>query len=165
MKKSQPKPSAKPVPKSAFVSYMENARYPSPSRRVNADSLMSKSKEKKDIARINEQVGRAQIKYNGGNVPLEYKLNGMDKQGPTGNQRMQKARELRQSASRDSAIAVKSKPSLTPKKGAKSTKPPVNVAKTQKKIDKLMSKPKAKTKAGNAVRTIRTMSLRSKIEK
>jgi hypothetical protein len=44
-------------------------------------------------------------------------------------------------------------------------KPPVNVAKTQKKIDKLMAKPKSKTKVGNAVRTIRTMSLRSKIEK
>jgi len=48
---------------------------------------------------------------------------------------------------------------------SKTTKPPVNVAKTQKKIDKLMSKPKSKTKVGNAVRTIRTMSLRSKIEK
>ena len=44
-------------------------------------------------------------------------------------------------------------------------KPPVNVAKTQKKIDKLMAKPKSKTMVGNAVRTIRTMSLRSKIEK
>ena len=44
-------------------------------------------------------------------------------------------------------------------------KPPVNVAKTQKKINKLMAKPKSKTMVGNAVRTIRTMSLRSKIEK
>ena len=50
-------------------------------------------------------------------------------------------------------------------KKAAGSKPPVNVAKTQKKIDKLMSKPKSKTMGGNVVRTVRTMALRSKLEK
>lgn len=65
-----------------------------------------------------------------------------------------------------------SKPAKTSKKtSTKSSmstygaKPPVNVAKTQKKIDKLMSKPKSKTMVGNVVRTVRTMALRSKLEK
>ena len=102
-----------PTPKGSEVSSSGPIK---PMARVNADSLMSKVRDKKYVANINEQIGRAQIKNNGGNVPLEYTQNGMPRKGPTGNERMQKARELRMSASIDSAIAVKAKPSLTPKK-------------------------------------------------
>ena len=91
-------------------------KQPKPKPRVNSDSLMSKSQEKKYVANINAQVGRAQIKNNGGNVPLEYTQNGMPRKGPTGNERIQKAKELRQSASKDSLTAAQSK-------RMKSTKP------------------------------------------
>jgi hypothetical protein len=149
MKKPQPRPQPQP-------------------RKVNADSLMNESYRKKEFAKTQAGIAKGQIKRDGGNVSMSLPVKpfgSFTKYGPTGNERMQIVKKTRQSASRDSAIAVKAKPSLTPKKGAKATKPPVNVAKTQKKIDKLMSKPKSKTKVGNAVRTIRTMSLRSKIEK
>jgi hypothetical protein len=93
MKKSQPKP---------------------PTRKVNADSLMNRSYEKKMFANEQERLAKGQIKNNGGNEPLTYTTNRVS--GPSGNQRMQIVKNARQSASRDSAIAVKAKPSLTPKK-------------------------------------------------
>jgi hypothetical protein len=82
--------------------------------RVNADSLMKRSYEKKIFANEQERLAKGQIKNNGGNEPLTYTTNRVS--GPSGNQRMQIVRNARQSASMDSAIAVKAKPSLTPKK-------------------------------------------------
>jgi len=86
-------------------------------KKLNADSLMSESFEKKAFARTQEKIAKGQIKKDGGNVPMI--VGGFTAKpvyGPSGNQRMEIVKKARQSASKDSALAVKIKPSLTPKK-------------------------------------------------
>lgn len=87
--------------------------------RVNADSLMNESYKKKEFAKVQEGIAKGQIKRDGGNVSMSLPVKpfgSLTGYGPTGNERMQIVKNARQSASRDSAIAVKAKPSLTPKK-------------------------------------------------
>lgn len=99
-------------------------KQPKPKPRVNSDSLMRQSIEKKNIAKSIEKVAKAQIKKDGGNKPESWNTGytGPDGRpvrvvsGTTGNRKMQRVAELRQSASRDSITAVQSK-------RMKSTKP------------------------------------------
>lgn len=106
MKKSQPRPQPQP-------------------RKVNADSLMKEAYRKKEFAKTQAGIANGQIKRDGGNVSMSLPVKpfgSLTKYGPTGNERMQIAKKARQSASRDSAAAVKAKPSLTPKKPATRSK-------------------------------------------
>lgn len=90
--------------------------------RPMADSLMNESYRKKDWANKQEEIAKYQIKTVGSNVPslgkdAPYMMNGIDpyEKVPTANQRMKSVKQLRKSASTDSARAVNIKPSLTPK--------------------------------------------------
>ena len=111
-------------------------KQPKPKPRVNSDSLMRQSIEKKNIAKSIEKVAKAQIKKDGGNKPESWDTGytGPDGRpvrvvsGTTVNRKMQRVAELRQSASRDSITAVQSK-------RMKSTKPA-----TAKPLTKVKSK-------------------------
>ena len=74
--------------------------------RLNSDSLMRKSNEKKLFAFQQEKIAKAQIKKDGGEnrIPI-----GGAEYGPSGNERMEIVRNARKSASRDSALAMKIK--------------------------------------------------------
>lgn len=95
-----------PTPKGLEVSSSGPIKPPA---RVNSDSLMRESNRKKYFAYEQEGIAKAQIKNNGGNVPMmTYPY------APTGNERMQIVKKAKQSASADSAMAVRSK--IKPKK-------------------------------------------------
>lgn len=88
-----------------------------------ADSLMNESSRKKNWANKQEEIAKYQIKTVGSNVPYvgpdaPYMVKGADpyNKAPSANQRMKSVKQLRKSASMDSARAVQIKPSLTPKK-------------------------------------------------
>jgi hypothetical protein len=109
-------------------------KQPKPKPRVNSDSLMRQSIEKKNIAKSVEKVAKAQIKKDGGNKPESWDTGytGPDGRpmrvvsGTSGNRKMQRVAELRQSASKDSLTAVQSK-------RMKSTKPKPTPAKPMAK--------------------------------
>jgi hypothetical protein len=108
-----------PTPAGSEVSFSGPIK---PAARVNSDSLMRQSIEKKNIAKSIEKVAKAQIKKDGGNKPESWDTGytGPDGRpvrvvsGTTGNRKMQRVAELRQSASADSLMAVRSK--VKPKK-------------------------------------------------
>lgn len=82
---------------------------PKPPVRVNSDSLMRESIRKKEFAKVQEGIAKGQIKRDGGNksLPIADGVTAKTIYGPTGNERMQIVKKLRQSASADSAAAVR----------------------------------------------------------
>jgi hypothetical protein len=100
-----------PTPKGSEVSFSGPIK---PMARVNSDSLMLESNRNKYFAYEQERIAKGQIKRDGGNEPLRYRDANQRVVGPSGNERMQIAKKARQSASADSAMAVRTK--IKPKK-------------------------------------------------
>lgn len=100
-----------PTPLGSEVSFSGPIKPPA---RVNSDSLIRESNRKKYFAYEQERIAKGQIKRDGGNEPLRYRDANQRVAGPSGNERMQIVKKLRQSASADSATAVRSK--IKPKK-------------------------------------------------